>query len=310
MRPAPEIAAEHAVLTTSVGQTLLAEVTAHPAPGPADLARWRKAAPAVWVAAALRLVAARRKGAAKFSRSDLLWLDPIGVEQATAAPVARHKAARFAGAGVVVDLCCGVGGDAVALAGAARNVLAVDADAGMCRRVSWNAAAAGVAERVLAVRGRAERFPRPIEALIHIDPDRRAGSGSRARTVCDYVPGLPFLRALMTTAPGGAIKLGPASDFETHFASSDVEIELVSLDGECKEATVWFGRLADVRRRASCLPAGASWTDRDGSLSAPPRIIPVAAWVFEPDPALGARACSTASRRYTVWDGWRRASTG
>ena len=42
------------------------------------------------------------------------------------------------------------------------------------------------------------------------------------------------------------------------------EIELISLRGECKEATVWFGELASCRRRATRLPEGVTWTDRDG----------------------------------------------
>src|SRR5690242_5766541 len=108
MSPPGAVEAEAAVLTTEVGRALLAEIGAVPTPGPSDLTRWRSSAPAGWVAAALRLAAARRRGAAKFSKADRMWLEPEGVEQATAEPVARHKARRF-GSGPVVDLCAGVG---------------------------------------------------------------------------------------------------------------------------------------------------------------------------------------------------------
>ena len=51
----------------------------------------------------------------------------------------------------------------------------------------------------------------------------------------------------------GAIKVGPASDFGKHFAGPEFEVELISLRGECKEATVWFGELVSCRRRATRL---------------------------------------------------------
>jgi len=214
-----------------------------------------------------------------------MWFDPTGLEQATAEPVARHKARRFAEA-TVLDLCAGIGGDAMALAAAARRVIAVDRDPGMCRRALWNAGVYEVADRVAPVCARAETVPLPPEALVHVDPDRRACSATRAKNLHGYVPGPEFLRALSRSSRGGAVKLGPASDFDAHFGGPRVEVELVSLGGECKEATVWFGDLVTCRRRASTLPAGLSWTDRDGPEGVHVAAGPLGAWVFDPDPAL------------------------
>lgn len=284
MRSATEVDAEEWVLTSSRGQALLAEVGRVARPRPAELARWRRDHSAEEVAAALRLADARRRGAAKFTRADRMWLDPVGLEQATAEPVARHKTTRFRHA-LVADLCSGVGGDALALASQAR-VLAVDADPGMCRRLRWNAGIYEVSERLAVVRGRADTFPIPPGALVHIDPDRRARAARRAQSVEDYEPGLPFLRSLIHSVAGGAIKLGPASDFTAHFSRDGIEIELISLDGECKEATVWFGALATARRRATVLPEGVSWTDRDEETGPLAPVRDVSRWVFDPDPAL------------------------
>ena len=279
---------EGLVLTTEAGRSLLADVAKVARAGPSDLARWRKSAPPEWVSAALRLAEGRRKGAAKFTRADRMWFDPVGVEQATAEAVARHKAGRFGdNGGVVVDLCCGIGGDSQALARSNR-VIAVDLDAGMGRRATWNAGVYGVADRVMAVQARAESFPIPSGARVHVDPDRRAGGRQRARTLGDYAPGLDFLLGLASSARGGALKLGPSSDFEAHFGAPGFEIEVVSLGGECKEATVWFGDLtaSGVRRRATCLPAGATWTDRDGPSGPTHATGPLGAWAFDPDPSL------------------------
>ncbi len=285
-QPADEIDAELWALTTDAGQALLAEVSAVAAPGPAELMRWRAKADAGRVHAALRVVEGRRRGASKFTRAARMWLDPVGAEQATSEIVARHKAARFAGRSVVVDLCAGTGGDALAIAAVGANVLAVDRDPGMNRRIVWNANVYEFPDRVLAVRASAESFVRPSGAWVHIDPDRRAEGGKRAKDLATYVPGLAFLDALIAAAPGGAIKLGPASDFDLQFGAADVEIELISLGGECKEATLWFGASAACCRRATSLPSGANWTDRDGDSTTRVPVDPSGGWIYDPDPAL------------------------
>ena len=288
MRPTSDADTENRVLTTGTGRDLLAEVSWVNRPSPADVARWRRAHPIDHVAAAVRLVEARRRGAAKFERAGAMWFEPVGLEQATAEPVARHKAARFAGS-VAFDLCCGIGGDALALAASARGVVAVDLDEGMVHRARWNAEVYGVGHRLAPILGRAEDIAIPPEALVHIDPDRRLRLPGRARSVEDYVPGLAFLRDLTSRCRGGAIKLGPASDFAFAFNGLPVEIELISHGGECKEATVWFGDLATpgVRRRASRPSEGATWTDLDapGSAHAPTADRP-GSWVFDPGSGL------------------------
>ena len=98
---------EFRLLTTDEGRRLLEEVAPIREIGPADLDRLRKLAPAGLVSAAVRLTQARRKAAGKFERGDRMWVEPVGVEQATAEPVARYKAMRFQAAPLVVDLCAG-----------------------------------------------------------------------------------------------------------------------------------------------------------------------------------------------------------
>lgn len=281
--------AEAWVLATEAGARLLAEVATTPAPRPADVDQWRKHAPASAVAAAIRLAACRIRARAKFTRADHMWLAPVALEQSTAELVARHKARRFEAGSLVVDLCAGIGGDAIALAERS-NVLAVDADPGMCRRLAWNTAVYDVAQRVLPIQARAERFSIPRGAWVHVDPDRRAAGRSRARAIAEYAPGLDFLRDVGRRCPAGAIKLSPASDFAAAFGDPEFEVELVSLNGECKEATVWFGAAATCRRRATRLPENVTWTNQDGGWESMPmdeiKIAPVSSYLYDPDPAL------------------------
>ena len=286
---------EFTVLTTDHGRRLLDLVAGVDVPGPAEIIRWREFAAPPLVAAALRIVATCRQAAAKFTRADRMWFSSRGLEQATAEAVARHKARRFAvegGTGSVVDLCSGIGGDSIALAGSA-HVVSVDFDPTMTARTRWNAEIYQVKDRIEAITARAEGFSIPLGSWLHVDPDRRTRSARKTNVVAEYAPGLDALLGWVTTTRGGAIKLGPASDFATHFGGDRFEVEVVSLRGECKEATAWFGDRVTpgVRRRASVLPSGATWTDGEDPAEPPARdrwvaAGPVNRWIFDPDPAL------------------------
>jgi hypothetical protein len=241
--------------------------------------RLRQTYPDQLVRAAFSLCELRKRAAAKFSRADQMWFDRRGLEQATAEPVARHKARRFHGP--VWDLCCGIGGDTIALAEHAQ-VTSVDLDPAACLRTEWNAAVYGVADRVTTLCADVKSLDLG-DTLFHIDPDRRQGSYGRAVRIEGYVPGLEFLQRLATTARGGAIKLSPASNFGGKFP--DAEVELVSLDGECKEATIWFGELrGEAPWRATALPAGETLAGNPLDFQAP--LSEPLAYLFDPDPAV------------------------
>ncbi|MDT7681384.1 MAG: hypothetical protein QOG57_1694, partial [Pseudonocardiales bacterium] len=77
----------------------------------------RREFPAELVTAALAQYELRQRARAKFTRAESMWLTRDGLEQASSEPIARHRATRYAGARRVADLCCGIGGDLVALAG-------------------------------------------------------------------------------------------------------------------------------------------------------------------------------------------------
>ena len=242
------------------------------------------------VPAAITLEELRRKAATKFSRAREMWFDRSGLEQATSEAVARHKAKRFAGVSepprqnqsrpALWDLCCGTGGDTLAMAAHA-TVIAVDREPAACLRTLWNAAAYGVESRVQPVCADV-RHVDLSGTLVHIDPDRRAG-GPRSIRLDDAEPGLDFLAELVRSARGGAIKLSPAANFGGKFPAA--EIELISLNGECKEATVWFGELGKPGLwRATVLPAGETLAGHP--LDAVAEIAAPQAYVYDPDPAI------------------------
>ncbi|WP_437205578.1 class I SAM-dependent methyltransferase [Planctomicrobium sp. SH664] len=242
----------------------------------------REQYPAGVVRAAVSLVELRQRGRTKFSRAEEMWFDRTGLEQSTPEAVALHKALRFQSCTEpVFDLCSGIGSDTVALARQGQRVISVDLSPVASARAQRNAAVFGVAERIEFRVGDATEQP-VTGAFVHIDPDRRAGR-QRVIRIEDYQPSLEFLEQLIATTRGAAIKLSPASNFGGKFTGC--EVELISLQGECKEATVWSGELAGhVAMRATVLPSGFTlggnpWEHRSsvGSLGR---------FVYDPDPAV------------------------
>lgn len=238
------------------------------------------------VRAALTLADLRHKAKAKFTLAESMWFDRVCLEQSTAETVARHKADRFRqriddSEETIADLCCGIGADAIALA-EHFPVHAVDADPARCLMTGWNATAYGVADRVTTICADVTTLS-DLPRFVHIDPDRRAGKTGRSRRVEDSQPGLEYLQQLMTRRDGGAIKLSPAANFGGSF--TDVEFELTSLNGECKECTVWFGGLGEAGLwRATTLPSGETLAGHP--LDAFPSLGPLQRFLYEPDPAV------------------------
>ncbi len=269
---------------------LLAELSGCEVAGDAELRiqmRLRARYSAAVVRAAVELIQARRRAADKFTRADRMWFDRRGVEQATNEIVARHKARRFAGHRLVLDLCCGIGGDTIALAEQCE-VVAVDESPLACWFARRNADVYEVDGRTHVVCADV-RSLRTLPAPIHIDPDgrapREAGSGTAARyrRLQELRPPLEELQELIRRYESGAIKLSPAANF--HGAFTDVEIEVISLRGECKEATVWFGSLrSEAAYRATVLPAGESLAGDPLGAFAP--VEPPGEYLYDPDPAV------------------------
>ena len=261
-----QVDAEYEVLTNSSNQQLLAEIVTEKSLTIAQMERLRVQFGQAPFEAALRITKARQKALLKFPNAELLWLDPVRVEQATHQTVALHKALRFQGL-KVADICCGLGGDTMALAEASAGTIALDLDSDCLRRLQFNLNQLNLADKVALVKADANQASLSPNLYIHIDPDRRAKdrSGRPKFHVEDFQPALSSIFRLMQQHPGGAIKLSPGSDFETleHAANQmqiRTELELISLNGECKEATLWFGALAGpCHRSVTTLPINASY---------------------------------------------------
>jgi len=208
------------------------------------------------VIAAIQIQEARERARSRFPFAEQLWFNRIGLEQATAWEVAKHKAHRFSDCAVISDICCGIGSDASALSRHAE-VRALDHSALMLCCTRWNAQVLGSSQNIFTKETDVTTHSWK-QLFVHADPDRRSGRERPVRRLEDYQPGLDWMKHLIKTARGGALKVGPASNFVDKFPGC--EIELMSLAGECREATIWFGELATHHRaRATNISTGETF---------------------------------------------------
>jgi SAM-dependent methyltransferase len=210
-----------------------------------------------------------------------------GLEQATRLRVAALHAGRFVEASLdrVVDLGCGIGGDAMAMAAMDINVTAVDTDEVTAAVASFNLAPF---ENAQVEQGDAETFDLSDFDAAWLDPARRTAghtNTSRLSRPEDYSPNLDFAFGLSRRMPIG-VKLGPGHDRD--LIPVGAEAQWVSVDGKLVEMGLWFGRLARTGIRRSALVL-----DKEGSheLSAPADSADVEVgtlgdYVYEPDGAI------------------------
>lgn len=273
-------------LLSEEGRQLLAELREHdPAEELALATRLRRAHPAELVSAALGQARLRQRARAKFGAdAEVMFFTPEGVEQATRGSVATFRAGRFAGLGVrrVADLCCGVGGDAIALARAGIEVLAVDSSPLACAAAEANAGALGLADRIEVRCADVTRVDVEGFDAVFVDPSRRSARG-RVFDPEGYSPPLSWAVGAAGRTRCAALKAAPGIPHEA--VPEGAAAEWVSDHGEVKEAVLWFGAGAanGARIRATLLPGGHTLT---GPAQDAPEVGPVGGYLYEPDGAV------------------------
>jgi hypothetical protein len=140
----------------------------------------------------------------------------------------------------VLDLCCGMGIDAIGLALAGAGVTGCDIADQAVLCAAHNAEAAGLADRCRFLVADAEGLSMPAGAVVHIDPDRRP-AGRRSIRLDDCSPGRQFLRGLPARTAAGAMKLSPAVGYQALADWPGVRLEYVSEAGACRQLLVWWG---------------------------------------------------------------------
>lgn len=292
-----------ALLLTPEGRALLDEVRdTEPARELAVATRLRREHPAELVSAALGQARLRQRAVAKFGAEDAgrMFFTPNGVEQSTRASVAAYRAGRLRELGVtsVADLCCGIGGDAIALARAGIRVLAVDRDPLTAAVARANADALGLAGLIEVREGDVTEVDTAGYDAVFVDPARRGGqsrgaarsasvrgggrvTGGRVFDPEAYSPPLSWAVETALKAPRAALKIAPGIPHEVVPAAA--EAEWVSDGGDVKEAVLWFGTGTPGAVRATLLPGPRTLLGRG---LPDPGVRPVGRYLYEPDGAV------------------------
>jgi hypothetical protein len=273
-----------AFLRSPAGRAALAEageLPLRPATRLADVAAVRRLVDGTFAAAVLETALLRRSAVAKVDCPERWLFTDAALQQATATPVAEHRAARFAGRDAH-DVTCSVGVDLIPLARVANRCVGSDVDMVRLAMARHNLRAARCEPALV----RADAL-RPVtrEGAVFADPGRRDDTGRRRWRPGDYRPALGELADTYRDRDL-AVKCAPGIDF------ADVpwarEVEIVSLDGRVREACLWTSGLATegVSRRATVLRHGSPmWTitDADGD-DCPVR--EAGEWIVDPDGAV------------------------
>jgi THUMP domain-like len=243
-------------------------------------ARFGDRAPVLVETTLLRRRASEKLG--ELCPSNWLFTDEA-LQQATAAPVALHRAGRLAtgpgGPDVLVhDATCSIGTELAALRGSGVRAVGSDIDAVRLAMARHNLGGPAGLCRADAL------HPVTRGTVVIVDPARREDGRRRLRPA-DYQPGLG---QLLDTYRGRdlVVKCAPGIDFDqVRRLGFDGEIEVTSYRGSVREACLWSAGLAQpgVRRRASVLDRGEQITDTEPD-DCPVR--PAGRWIVDPDGAV------------------------
>jgi SAM-dependent methyltransferase len=296
--------AARAGVLSAAGRELLARLAgedASPAHALALSESLRAEYPADLVAAALTQHALRAAARAKFRRAGEMVFTRAGLEQAASELTARHAAVRFAGSRVVADLCCGIGGNLIALAKPGRRVIGVDADQLGLQFARQNVAVCAPGASAGFVLADVTRLPLCGVDAVFIDPARR--DGQRRLRAGQSRPPLDWCLRLAGTVPRVGVKAAPGLPRE--LVPAGWETEFVAVGRELKEALVWSPALAGgTASRATLLPSGDTLAARPGpgageaaSTAAP------GAYLLDPSPAVTRAGLVAELARLT--DAWQ-----
>jgi len=225
----------------------------------------------------------RSQAVAKFGEfASRMFFTESGLQQATRLDVAAHHAARFRALGDVTvgDLGCGIGGDALAIAGLGIRVVAIDRDESTAAIASYNLAPF---DNATVEHAEAESVDITRFDALWFDPARRTNE-KRLSNPADWSPSLDWVFDIATRVPSG-IKLSPAIGHD--LLPADAEAQWVDDSGDTVECVVWTGALARPGIRRSALVLGE--TPVELTASEPDADVPVgdvSAYLYDPSGAV------------------------
>lgn len=214
-------------------------------------------------------------------------LPPLAFEQASSEKCAAHKALD---GDAVLDLTCGLGVDTLFLSRRFRRVVTLERNAVLARVAEENFRRLGV-RNVEVVGCSAEEYLQR-DGLhfdwIYADPDRRSADGRKQVRLEACSPDILALRPLLArTSDRLCLKNSPLFDVDEALRLfPESRVEVVSLDGECKEVMIYDDHTGP-ERIATALGLGSFSAKPDAPEPSSEPFVPEAyRWLVVPDVAL------------------------
>lgn len=254
------------------------------------LTQLRRECAATDASAALELAILRQKAVSKFGAdAGRMFFTRDALEQASDPAARAYRANRIQmnrqGAKDaklrVIDACCSIGADALAMAAVGLEVVGLDLDPLRIAMAQLNAAAVGVnvtfAEADV-------RLSIPRAEAVFFDPARRTTNGKRLHHIEDYQPPLSLIHEWEHALV--AVKLSPGVDLD-QLADYPGEIEFISVEGDLKEAILWRGEgLQGLRATRIDAKGIHHFYNPTREALSPAEISMPRSWLLEPDPTI------------------------
>lgn len=258
----------------------------------------------------------RRRARRRFPLADGMFFTRQGLEQATAATLASYKATRFPPGMACYDLCCGIGGDLLAL-GARGEVVGVERDSVVaCLAAANSRRLSPHTSRVLCQD--VSDIALDPDIAVHIDPDRRPAGRRTVRLACQEPPA-DVVQRLLAPQAAAALKLAPATDPDDPLLAG-AELEWIGQRRECQQLVAWFGAATrnPGRRVATLLESTGTRHSLVGDAAVAPlrRTAGVSRYLMEPHAVVlaaglaGQLACELGAAALTPGGGYLTADTG
>ncbi|MDA7951838.1 MAG: hypothetical protein MPJ24_10165 [Pirellulaceae bacterium] len=194
----------------------------------------------------LELFELRQRAAMKFGTlANKLFFTRKAYEQASSLNISAHKADRFTNQPSVADLCCGIGGDLLALQKVAP-VTGIDLDQAILHLTQENSKIAANDQPTDSppnfICQNVAQVDLTSFSSWHLDPDRRVQS-TRTISLAAYDPQEEIIRQMLAQNPHGGVKVAPACQIPDDW-KEETERHWIGEHKECKQQILWFGDLA------------------------------------------------------------------
>ncbi|MDR1415489.1 MAG: class I SAM-dependent methyltransferase [Odoribacteraceae bacterium] len=194
-------------------------------------------------------ILARRQAKEKlptwYANRRIVFPSRVAVEQASSEVAAGYKRRLFAGDSLC-DLTGGLGVDASAFAGVARQVVYADRDPACCQAAEENFKTLGLTN-ISVCQGDAGEVLAGVRAdTLYVDPSRRPGGDKRVFALADCAPDVLQLKPLLLErAPRLVVKCSPMVDITEGLAllPECEEVHILAVRNECKELLFTLGRV-------------------------------------------------------------------